>query len=249
MGALILLRHGESDFNAAQIFTGLLESRLTQAGIDQVQIAARLIQACALHPDLIVTSPMLRARQTLDALGTLLPLEHLEETETITTWRLAERDYGCLTGLGKAECRRMFGEEAFFTWRRTMHGRPPAASAEQRASWVDPPPLADSEPLVAGSGESLADVAERVRPLWAETLQPEAAAGRVILVVAHGNTLRALADIIWDMTDEEVEQLNIPAGHPLVVDVAPDGTAAPGRYLDDDAAQSAADAVAAEGGT
>lgn len=249
MGAMVLLRHGESEFNAAQVFTGLLDASLTPEGIAQVGIAARLIKEAGLHPDLLVTSPMLRAHQTIDALTHLLPLEHLRAIETVTTWRLAERDYGCLTGLSKAECRRRYGEEAFFTWRRTMHGRPPAASAAQRATWVDPPPLRDSGPLVAGDGESLADVVDRVLPVWQETLQPAAAGGGTVLVVAHGNTLRALAAAVGRYTDREVEDLNIPAGHPLVVEVAPDGTPSPGRYLDGVAARLAAAAVAAEGGT
>ena len=245
MGAMIWLRHGESAFNAAQIFTGLLDPPMTEAGFAQVDEAASLIIEVDLHPDLVVTSPMLRSTQTLDRLRETIDLDGVE---TITSWRLAERDYGSLTGVSKAVAREQLGEEAFFRLRRTMHGRPPAATAEQRASWVDPAP-AEAGPLVAGDGESLADVIERVTPLWVDLLQPMAAAGHIVLVVGHGNTLRALAAALGIVTDAEIEALNIPAGHPLVIDVASTGEARMGHYLDAGAARIAAEAVAAEGGT
>lgn len=246
MGAMIWLRHGESTFNAAQIFTGLLDPPLTQAGLDQVDVAASLITEAGLCPDLIVTSPMLRARQTLDRLRELI---ELTDVETLTSWRLAERDYGSLTGVAKHEAREQLGEAAFFELRRTRHGRPPAASQAQRATWTDPPSAEGCGPLVAGMGESLDDVIERVEPLWRSVLAPAAAGGQVVLVVGHGNTLRALAAALGTLTDAQVEHLNIPAGHPLVIDVDLAGAVIGWRYLDGAAALSAAAAVAAEGGT
>lgn len=246
-GTLVLLRHGESTYNATSTFTGLLDVGLTRDGERQVAIAANLLRAEDIHPDLVVNSPMLRASRTtellLGHLGAQVPVE--------TTWRLAERDYGCLTGVPKAEAAARHGEEAFFRWRRTLDGRPPAASAAQRATWVDPAPLADSGPLVAGDGESLHDVVVRVRPLWEEELRERLADGATVVVVAHGNTLRALCAVIDGLTDREIEDLNIPAGHPLAYDVDHLGRARPrgGRYLDDVAAWHAAARVAAEGGT
>lgn len=244
-GVLVLLRHGESTFNAARVFTGLLDADLTPAGEAQVAVAAGLLERAGLRPDVLVTSPMRRASRTAD----LLFAELGHTPETIVTWRLVERDYGCLTRVSKSEARRAHGEEAFFTWRRTVHGRPPAASEAQRASWVDPPPVAESGPLVPGCGESLADVVERVLPVWRDILLPRLLAGQTVAVVSHGNTLRALVTDMLGLSDVDAEHLNIPAGHPLVFNVAPDGRVGGGRYLDGRAAHLATDAVAAEGGT
>ncbi len=245
-GTLVLLRHGESTFNAAQVFTGLLDADLTPAGAAQVSEAARLLTGAGIRADVLVVSPMVRAVRTASLLYEALGYA---PEETVVTWRLVERDYGCLTHVSKAEARERFGEEAFFTWRRTVHGRPPSASDAQRASWVDPPPVADSGPLVAGVGESLADVIARVLPVWTEELLPRLRAGGTVLVASHGNTLRALVTDMLGLSDAEAEQLNIPAGHPWVFSVGPDGAVAPGRYLDADAAALAEAAVAAEGGT
>lgn len=246
MGVLVLLRHGESAFNAAQVFTGLLDADLTAAGERQVDVAARLIEDAHLHVDVLVTSPMLRARRTADLLFEALGYV---PAEVLDTWRLVERDYGCLTRVSKPEARLLHGEEAFFTWRRTVHGRPPAASAEQVASWVDPPPVADSGDVAPGCGESLADVMARVEPVWTDVLLPPLRSGATVLVASHGNTLRALVTDLLGLSDAEAEHLNIPAGHPLVFDFDADGVVGAGRYLDADAAAVATAAVAAEGGT
>lgn len=245
-GTLLLLRHGESLFNATSRFTGLLDVGLTRAGEKQVGEAARLVREAGLIPDVLIRSPMWRAIRTADLLVRHLGIDVPVET----TWRLAERDYGCLTGISKAEARARYGKEAFFTWRRTMNGRPPAAAPDQVASWADPSPVADSGPLRAGSGESLHDVVERVRPLW-DVLRARLAAGECIFMVSHGNTLRALCTVMVGLSDTETEQLNIPAGHPLVFSVDPERRVSPreGCYLDHAAAADAAAKVAAEGGT
>jgi len=240
----MLLRHGETTYNAAQVFTGLLDAPLAASGEDQVEVAADLIRSAGLYADVLWQSTMLRAARTTELL-----LGHLgQDVEVRSTWRLVERAYGCLTDVAKHDARERHGEEAFFTWRRTMHGRPPAASPEQVASWVDPAPVAARGPLDARVGESLADVVTRVEPWWREELAPALQAGRTVFLVAHGNTLRALARLVAGMTDEQVERLNIPAGHPLVVRWA-DGQLGEARYLDPDTAHVAAALVAAEGGT
>ncbi len=245
-GRLLLLRHGESTLNATSTFTGLLDAPLTPAGEAQVGVAASLAAAAGLRPDLLVTTPMLRARRTAELLLAGLGLVGVPE---VVTWRLVERDYGCLTGMSKADARALLGEEAFFTLRRTMRGRPPAASADQAASWPLAP-VADRGPLVPGSGESLADVVERSAPVWARTILPALASGADVFVVAHGNSLRALSAIMEDLDDAETERLNIPAGHPLLYAYSADGLVPRGgRYLDAAAADEAADQVAAEGGT
>ena len=246
-GTLLLLRHGESVYNASSTFTGLLDVELTRAGERQVGVAAQLIREAGLHPDLLIRSPMLRAIRTAELLIEDL---RLAGVPTQTTWRLSERDYGCLTGVSKKEARARYGEEAFFAWRRTMHGRPPAASPEQLATWSSPAPLGDVGPLHAGVGESLHDVVERVTPLWQE-LRERLTRGSCLFVVSHGNTLRALCAAMIGLSDHETERLNIPAGHPLVFHVDANGQVHPrkGVYLDHTAAQTAAAQVAAEGGT
>ncbi|HHW82831.1 MAG TPA: 2,3-bisphosphoglycerate-dependent phosphoglycerate mutase, partial [Actinomycetales bacterium] len=128
-GTLVILRHGESVFNAAQIFTGLLDADVTPAGLAQVDEAARLMVGAGLVPHHVVTSPMVRAVRTadrlLEALVDLGALDSADSLPVSVTWRLNERDYGILTGVPKAISRARYGEEAFFTWRRTLHGRPP----------------------------------------------------------------------------------------------------------------------------
>lgn len=243
---LLLLRHGESVFNATSTFTGLLDVPLAERGERQLEVAAGLIGAAGLRPDLIVTSPMLRARRTTDLLLGTLGLEVLPRT---ITWRLCERDYGSLTGMSKAKAKQVFGEGIFFAMRRTVNGRPPPATERQRATWTVAP-VADSGPLVAGMGESLRDVIARVRPVWDEEVRPALEQGRSVFVIAHGNSLRALCAAMEGLDDDEVEGLNIPAGHPLVYSWQ-DGSLEPrgGRYLDDAAARTASEAIAGEGGT
>ena len=243
---LVLVRHGESRYNAEQIFTGLLDVDLSARGHAQIAAAARLMADAGLRPRLVLTSPLLRAVRTAEGIrATLCPEAPLRES-----WRLAERDYGCLTGVSKRECRERWGDEAFFTWRRTLEGRPPAATAAQRASWrgLDGAGLG---PLVPGGSESLADVVERVRPLWGRLLPALVAGEGPIAVVAHGNSLRALVLLACGLGADEVERLNIPAAQPLVLEF--DGRGAPleraGHYLDPRTAEVEAGRVADEGGT
>ena len=208
-------------------------------------VAARLIAAEGLVPGVLWQSTMRRAVRTTELL-----LGHLghRDVPVHASWRLVERGYGCLTGLAKAEARRRYGDELFFQWRRTVHGRPPAADPAVVATWTDPAPVSERGPLDAGAGESLADVAARVMPFWRRTIEPLLADDQTVFVVSHGNTLRALASVVFDLSDERVERLNIPAGHPLVM-TFDDGTLGQPRYLDADTARAAAAAVAAEGGT
>ena len=248
---LVLLRHGESVLNAGGVFTGLLDVRLTPAGEEQVGVAARLLAERGLRPGLIVTPPMLRALRTPELLLAGLAARDAVDADVprVVTWRLCERDYGALTGLAKADARALLGEHDFFALRRTIDGRPPPASAQQRAAWPATP-VADRGPLMPGAGESLADVIGRVTPVWTGTIRPALASGTLVVVVAHGNSLRALASTMEQLTAEETERLNIPAGHPLAYGF--DGarpTPPGGRYLDARAGLIAAERVAAEGGT
>lgn len=246
-GILVLVRHGESTANASQHFTGLLDVDLTPLGLRQARIAARLLEGESLVPEVVFTSPLTRARRTADMIA---EDRGIGDAPLNPCWRLEERDYGCLSGMAKNEVRARFGPEMFFTWRRTVLGKPPPAPPEQVSNWniVSTRPPGMPAP---GEGESLQDVIDRVRPCWDQDLLPLLHAGRCVLVVAHGNSLRALCSIIDDLSAAEVESLNLPPGQPLRYDVTPDGRLFPrgGRYLDDRSARTAAAKIAREGGT
>ena len=245
-GTLTLLRHGESTYNAAQVFTGLLDVDLSPRGERQARAAGQLLAERGAIPDVVLSSPLRRARRTADAvvaeLGLTVPL--------VEDWRLEERDYGILTGVPKRTVAERYGHDLFFAWRRTLHGRPPAAEPADVATWglvsTRPPELP-----VPGSGESLHDVIERVRPCWEREIRSRLLTGLCVLVVAHGNSLRALCALIDELDEDELEALNLPAGQPLQYGTAPDGRCAPrgGRYLDPQAARAGAELIEAEGGT
>ncbi len=245
-GTLTLLRHGESTYNAAQVFTGLLDVDLSPRGERQARAAGLLLAERGAIPDVVLSSPLRRARRTavavLAELGLGVPL--------IEEWRLEERDYGVLTGVPKRTVAERYGHDAFFAWRRTLHGRPPAAEPADVARWglvsTRPPGLP-----APGAGESLDDVIARVRPCWEEEIRGRLTAGLRVLVVAHGNSLRALCTLIDELDEDELEALNLPAGQPLQYDTTPGGRCTPrgGRYLDPQSATAGADLIAAEGGT
>lgn len=245
-GLLVVVRHGESTLNAAQRFTGRMDVDLSDAGVEQAHAAAALIRDGGAVPDVLVSSPMLRARRTAEVIRTDLGLT---DVPLDLSWRLVERDYGCLTGLAKHHARELLGPEGFMSMRRTLHGTPPSADPDEAASW-DCYAVPGSELSRAGAGESLHDVIARVAPWWAD-MAPVLGRGGTVLVVAHGNSLRALCALIDDLDELEVQDLNLPPGHPLVYDVASDGRATPrgGRYLDPSSAHRAAEQIAREGGT
>ena len=251
-GTLILVRHGESTANADGTFTGSRDVDLSPRGLEQSRGAARLMAAEGLVPDVVIISRMLRARRTAQVMLTEL---HALDTPLIQTWRLNERDYGLLMGMPKTEVHDRFGPERFHAWRRTLHGTPPPMPVEQRAALglvpLDDDPGDPQRSGVPGDGESLYDVVLRVRPLWQGPILERLRAGQTVLVIAHGNSLRALSAIVDELTDAELEDLNLPTAQPIVYDIAPDGAALPrgGRYLDPDTAVVAAIRIMFEGGT
>lgn len=237
----MLVRHGESTFNAEQRFTGLLDVPLTEHGLEQCHEAADLLIAERIQPDVVVTTGLQRAWRTAEVLVQRLALPPARRW-----WRLAERDYGWLTNLPKTLVRQMFGEHAFHEWRRTIDGKPPAAPAPLVRSWGELARSAELGPLCPGQSESLREVIVRVGPAWQE-LRAEMYAGRHVLVAAHGNSLRALCALVEELDDEQIEHLNLPSGQPLVYSFN-DGQVSK-RYLDPATAHARAAAVAAEGGT
>jgi 2,3-bisphosphoglycerate-dependent phosphoglycerate mutase len=242
-GTLVLLRHGQSRANADGLFTGLLDVPLTQTGRAEAVHAAELLNDANLAPSTWFCSPLRRARQTAGILRGLVrrPPERVE-----LDWRLVERNYGALTGRTKRSVLAEHGEHQFRAWRRSVDTAPPPMSATQQATVYAGGPGAH-----LSATESLRDVIMRVGELWHQRIAPSAGVEESVLVVAHGNSLRALAAILDDLDDAAVERLNIPTGHPLVyrLDAQSRPLEAGGRYLDPDAAAAAAITIAREGGT
>lgn len=245
-GVLVLLRHGQSVANAAKTFTGLLDVDLTTRGEQQARAAARLLTDDGVRPDVVISSPMLRSTRTTEAVRAEAGLA---DVPLELSWRLAERDYGSLTDVPKAEARVRYGPEAYITVRRTLDGSPPPATDEQRARWGPAYTQAGSGLPEPGAGESLRDVIRRVEPLWRD-VRARLGTGAHVLVVGHGNSLRALCTLVDDLTPQEVVELNLPAGQPLRYDLV-DGALVPrgGRYLDPVTARAEAERIAHEGGT
>jgi 2,3-bisphosphoglycerate-dependent phosphoglycerate mutase len=242
---LVLLRHGESEWNAKGLFTGWVDVGLTDKGRHEAVRGGELLVEAGLRPDVLHTSVMLRAIQTanltLEAAGlSWLPVRR--------SWRLNERHYGALQGKNKAQTREEYGDEQFMLWRRSYDTPPPPLDPDAEFSQFHDPRYADLPTELRPRAECLADVVERMLPYWYDGIVPDLRAGHTVLVAAHGNSLRALVKHLDGMSDEAVVGLNIPTGIPLRYqlddDLRPIGG---GTYLDPEAAKTAAAAVAAQG--
>ena len=245
MRKLVLLRHGESDWNRENRFTGWTDVDLTEKGCEEARAAGQLIKNEGLDFDLTFTSVLKRAIRTL-----WIALDELDMMwiPVHRSWRLNERHYGALQGLNKAETAAKFGDEQVKIWRRSYDTPPPALEAgDPRCERSDPryAGLAAGEvPLT----ECLKDTVARVLPYWNDTLAPAIRAGQRLLISAHGNSIRALVKYLDGISDDAIVGLNIPNGIPLVYEL--DASLKPMRsyYLGDaDAAAKAAAAVANQG--
>ena len=246
MSALILLRHGRSDWNDRNLFTGWWDVDLSPAGEAESVEAGRQMAQAGLLPDVVHTSVLTRATRSaalaLAACGrSWVPVRR--------TWRLNERHYGALQGLDKAETLARHGEVQFQQWRRSYDVPPPPIERGSRYDIADDPRYADLPPEVLPTTECLADVVARMQPYWADGLAPDLRAGRAVLVAAHGNSLRALVKQLDGISDADIAGLNLATGVPRVYDIGPDlHPIGPGRDLGDpeEVARRAA-AVAAQG--
>lgn len=241
---LILLRHGQSEWNKKNLFTGWVDVQLTDQGRSEAARAGELLTQTGMLPDVLFTSVLNRAIQTanltLDAAGrSWIPVER--------SWRLNERHYGALQGLDKAETLKEFGEEQFMEWRRSYDTPPPALDDSSEWSQVNDPRYTGIDGEMPRT-ECLKDVVERMLPYWNGSILPELNSGKTVLVTAHGNSLRALVKHLEQISDADIAALNIPTGMPLVYEINADGTpTAKGKYLDPEAAAAGAAAVAAQG--
>ena len=240
---LILLRHGQSDWNQKNLFTGWVDVRLTEQGRASPPRGGELLAEQGVLPDVLHTSLLSRAIQTaniaLDAADRLwIP--------TKRSWRLNERHYGALQGKDKAQTLEEFGEEQFTTWRRSFDVPPPEIDPDDEFAQTNDPRYSGLDDMPAT--ESLKLVIDRMLPYWEGEIVPDLAAGKTVIVAAHGNSLRALVKHLDGISDEDIAGLNIPTGIPLVYELDDDmRPVKAARYLDPEAAAAGAAAVASQG--
>lgn len=244
MSTLVLLRHGESQWNLENRFTGWFDVDLTEKGETEARNGGRLLAEAGILPDVLHTSLLRRAIRTSQ-----LALEACDRhwIPVQRSWRLNERHYGDLQGKDKAETLAAFGEEQFLIWRRSFDVPPPPVAADSEYHPANDPRYAALAPEVLPATECLADVLVRMLPYWQDSVVPDLRAGRTVMVAAHGNSLRALVMHLDGLTKEQVVALNIPTGIPLVYELDGDLRPVSSAYLDPEAAAVAAAAVANQG--
>ena len=245
MAQLILLRHGQSQWNLENRFTGWTDIDLTAQGEQEARQAGQLLRDQGLLPDVAYTSVLKRAIRTLWLV--------LEETDRMwipvtRDWRLNERHYGALQGLNKAETAQHYSEEQVHIWRRRYDALAPALAADDPRAPAQDPRYAGIDPGRLPLTESLQTTAARSIPSFTEQIWPALQQGRRVLVVAHGNSLRSLKMHLEQLSPAEIEQVNIPTGIPLLYDLDPQGQVRSVRYLGDpEAVAQAEKAVVAQG--
>lgn len=230
MAGLVLLRHGQSDWNRENTFTGWTDVDLTPRGVDEARRAGRYLRESGYTFDVAFTSMLKRAIRTLwialDAMDLLwLPV--------VKTWRLNERHYGALQGQNKAETADRYGKDQVFQWRRSFQTRPPALEVDDPRHPSRDPRYAGVDTQLLPATESLEDTLLRVLPCWQDEILPRLRAGERVLVVAHGNSLRALVKYLDDVPDENVHDLSIPTGIPVVYELDADLHPSSRSYLGD----------------
>ena len=242
---LILLRHGESEWNAENLFTGWVDVRLSQKGEQEASEAGLLLKERGLFPDLLHTSLLRRAIHTSQ-----LALDGCDRQwiPVRRSWRLNERHYGALQGKDKKTTLETYGEEQFKLWRRSYDVPPPPIDDADPFSQAHDPRYAELGSAIPRT-ECLKDVVARMLPYWEESIVPDLRTGKLLLVTAHGNSLRALVKHLDGISDADIAELNIPTGIPLLYQL--DEEMRPvkrgGEYLDPSAAEAAISAVANQG--
>ncbi len=246
MPTLILVRHGQSDWNLQNRFTGWVDVDLSPAGVEEARAAGRALSEEGIRIDRAFTSVLKRAIRTL-----WIVLDEMDQmwVPVERSWRLNERHYGALQGLDKAETAAIHGADRVKIWRRSYATPPPALDdddpAHPRFERRYRHLLQDEQP----SAESLEMTLERVLPYWHDTVAPALARGETVMIAAHGNSLRAIVKYLDGISEAEILELNIPTGLPLIYDLEPDLTVKSSRYLaDEEAVKAAADAVASQAG-
>lgn len=243
---LVLLRHGQSEWNLENLFTGWTDVPLTDEGISEARESGRLMAEAGYEFGVLHTSLLVRATHTAELALREMGLHWLPVRRH---WRLNERHYGALQGLNKKETAERHGDEQVLMWRRSYDTPPPALDPDDERHPRHDRRYADLAPDLLPATECLKDVVERMLPYWYDAIVPDLINGRNPLVVAHGNSLRALVKHLDDLSEDEVVGLNIPTGIPLVYDLDENLEPVGKRYLGDpEAAAKAAEAVAKQAG-
>lgn len=242
---VVLLRHGQSTWNLENRFTGWTDVGLTEQGRQEAHQAARLLLEGGYTFDLAYTSVLKRAIHTL---WIVLEDMNLEWIPVVRAWQLNERHYGALQGLNKAEMAAQYGEAQVKIWRRSYATPPPALEMDDPRHPRFDPRYADLPTDVLPRCESLKNTVERMLPYWFSVIAPSIKRGRKVLISAHGNSLRALVKYLDQISDDEITELNIPTGVPLVYELDADLRRVTSYYLGDpEAVRKAAEAVAMQG--
>ncbi|WP_341729590.1 phosphoglyceromutase [Brooklawnia sp.] len=243
---LILLRHGESEWNSLNLFTGWVDVDLSDKGVAEAKHGGELLAEQGLLPDKLHTSLLRRAIHTA-----YLALDNCDRhwIPVQRSWRLNERHYGALQGLNKADTLERYGETQFMQWRRSYDVPPPLLDEDAEYSQFSDPRYADIPADERPRTECLKDVVARMLPYWESDIKPDLAAGQTVIVAAHGNSLRALVKHLDDISDDAIAALNIPTGIPLLYELDDDfkPVTRGGRYLDPEAAEAGQKAVANQG--
>ncbi|VEI13135.1 phosphoglyceromutase [Trueperella bialowiezensis] len=241
---LVLLRHGQSTWNAENLFTGWVDVPLSDKGVEEAARAGKLLVDAGVRPDVLHTSLLRRAITTANL---ALDAADLHWIPVKRSWRLNERHYGALQGKNKKEIRDEYGEEQFMQWRRSFDVPPPPIEEGSEFS-QDADPRYAGEPIPAT--EALANVIDRLTPYWEAEIVPDLKSGKTVMLAAHGNSLRAIVKMLDEISDEDISGLNIPTGIPLYYELDEE-TLKPvkkgGTYLDPEAAKAAIEAVANQG--
>ena len=248
MHTLVLIRHGQSEWNLENRFTGWTDVDLTAQGVTEAVSGAELLKDGGFTFDVAHTSLLKRAIRTLWIVLEEMDLMWLPVSRT---WRLNERHYGALQGLNKAETAQKYGDEQVFVWRRSFDTPPPELAPEDERYPGHDPRYASLSGDELPRCESLKTTIDRTMPYWFETVAPQIREGKRVLIVAHGNSLRGLVKYLDDMSDDAITKLNIPTGLPLVYELDDELRPIRHYYLGDpEAAAKAAEAVAnqAKGG-
>ena len=243
---LILVRHGESQWNEKNLFTGWVDVDLNEKGLTEAARAGEMILESGILPDVLHTSLLRRAIKTANIALDVAGRHWIPVTRS---WRLNERHYGALQGKDKAQTLAEFGEEQFMLWRRSYDVPPPAIAADNEFAQTNDSRYSDIPDSDRPATECLADVVKRMIPYWESNIIPDLKQGKVVMIAAHGNSLRALVKHLDGISDDDIAGLNIPTGIPLVYELEENfnPVVAGGTYLDPAAAAVAAAAVANQG--
>ncbi len=245
MKKLVLVRHGESEWNKLNLFTGWTDVDLSPKGHEEAAAAGKILKEEGYDFDICYTSYLKRAIHTLNHI-----LDEMDRNwlPVIKSWKLNERHYGALQGLNKAETAEKYGEAQVKIWRRSFDVKPPELSADDERSALKQDMYRDVDPSLLPANESLETTIERVVPFFNETIKKDMEAGKRVIIAAHGNSLRALVKYFDNLSNEEIIDVNIPTGTPLVYEFDDDFNVIRHYYLgDQDAINAKMNAVANQG--